>query len=70
MIRVEVGIVEVIGGTLKLETGHMTKAEIEMILEDLGGLEERLNLEIDMGLTQGIDVRREGVITEENQYNL
>ena len=39
---------------------------IEMIVEDLG-VEERVDLEIDIGLTPGIEGRREGFITAEDQ---
>ena len=56
--------VEVIG-TLRIETGHVTEAEagIEMMVENLGEAEERVDLEIQIGLALVIEVRRNGVIT-------
>ena len=69
IIGIEVNIVEVIEGILRIETGHMMQAEsgIEMTVEDLGQVEERVDLEIEIGLTVGTKVRREGVITAESQ---
>ena len=42
-----------IRGTLGIQTGNMTEAEagIDIIVEDLGGVEMRVDLEIEMGLT-------------------
>ena len=67
IIGIEVNIVDVKGRTLRIETGHMIESEVgmEMTVEDLGGEEERMNLEIEIGLNLGIKVRREGFITAE-----
>ena len=78
IIVIEVNIVKVIGRTLRIEKDHMTEAEseIEVIVEDLGGAEERVDLEIEIGLTLRIKVgeRRfsfktfyEGVSKEEKE---
>ena len=56
-----------IEGTLRIETGHMTETGIVMIVEDLGGARETVDLEIEKGLGPVTKVRREGVLTVESQ---
>ena len=53
-------MVEVMEGTLRVKTGHMTEAEvrIEMIVEDLGGAEGKV-VQKQIGLAPEIEVRRE-----------
>ena len=60
--------VEVIERTLRIETSHMTQVEagIYMILEDLEGAKERVDQEIEIGLTLEIEVRKDCVIAAEN----
>ena len=60
IIGIEVNIVQVVEGTLRIETGHMKEAEagIGIIVEDLGA-EERVDLEIDIDLTLRVKCSRE-----------
>ena len=69
IIRTEINIVEMIEGTLWIETGHMTEgdAEMQMIVTDVGRREERVDLEKVIHLTLGTKVMRQGVITSESQ---
>ena len=52
---IEVNIIEVIAETLRIETGHVTEVEarIEVIVEDLGGIEEIVDLGIVVDPTLG-----------------
>ena len=69
MIIAEVNIIEVIEEILRIETGHMTEAEvgIEIIEEGLVRIEETVYLGIGVYPPPGIKVKREGVITAGNQ---
>ena len=69
MIQIKVNILEVSEGTLRRETGHMTEVEagIEIIEEDLVGIEETVDLEIQVDLLLETEVKREGVSTVEKQ---
>ena len=52
IIGIQVNIVEVIKGALRIDTCHLTWPEvgISMIMEELGEAEERVHLEIEIGL--------------------
>ena len=58
MIGIEVNIIKVIGGTLKIETGHMTEVEvgIEIIEKHVIGIEETVDLGLDTDSPLGIKV--------------
>ena len=54
--------------TLRIETGHMTGVDvgIEIIEEDLVGVEETVDLGIKVDPPQGMKVESESVIAVEN----
>ena len=64
IIGIEVNIIEMIEETSRTEIGS---SRIKAIEEDLVGIEETVNLGIEVDPLIGIKVKREGVITEENQ---
>ena len=69
VIGIEVNIIQVIEETLRIETGHMIEDEvgIETIEEDLVRIQETVDLGIGVDPCLVIEVKREGVITAENQ---
>ena len=69
MTGIQVNMIKVIEETLSIETGHVTKVEVEIkiIEEDLVGIEETVYLGMEVNPPPGIKVNREGVITVENQ---
>ena len=68
-IGVEVDIEKVIEGTSEIQKDQMTEEEagIEMIEEDLGETEVKIDIEIETGLTPEIEGRREGIIITKSQ---
>ena len=69
MIGIELNIIEVIQETLRTETGCVAKveAEIQIIEEDLVGIEETVDLGIEVDPCLGIKVQTEGVIPVDKQ---
>ena len=55
-------------GSSKKEAGHMTEEEvgIQMIEEGLGGAERKVDLEIETGLVQDLEVRKKVLIVAES----
>ena len=60
MIRIEVNIIEGIEDTLRMETGHITEvdARIAIIKEDIVGIEETVDLGIEVDPLLGIKMKR------------
>ena len=69
MIGIEVSIIGVIKEAFRTETGHMTKVKVgmEILEENLIGIEKTVHLGIVLDPPLGIKVKREGVIIVENQ---
>ena len=68
MIGIKVNVMDAIEETSGIETDHMTELEvgIEMIEEDLVGIEETGYPGVEVDLPTGIKVKGEGVITVGN----
>ena len=66
MIGIEINIIKVIEETFSTDTGHITEIEagIEMIEEELVGIEETMDLGMEADPSLWIKVKREGVSTE------
>ena len=59
MVGIEVDIMEVSKEILRIERGHITEVEagIKMTGEDLGGIDEIVDIEVGVGQTLGIKVK-------------
>ena len=69
MTGIEVNVTEMMEEILRTDTGHMTEVEagIEIIKDDLVGLEKAVNLGKQVDSPIGIKVKREGDITVKKQ---